>query len=147
MYTVKHITQLLNDEIRVFTLCGNNVLLPNLVKMYSYKVFYNPPVLNLVAPEQTHRTCVVYSILRFTQFYQNQIDWELLPIMAQLSLVYVLGRYLPSTLTSPHNTVNLFHQTISKSICMRLLNNAAGFLVSASRQIFLARNCVEWTHN
>ena len=59
----------------------------------------------------------------------------------------VFGHYLPSTLTSLHNTANLFHRAISKSICKKPLDNAAGFSVSASRKIFLARNCVEWTQS
>ena len=29
----------------------------------------------------------------------------------------------------------------------RLFDNAAGFSVSASRKVFLARNCVQWAHN
>ena len=59
----------------------------------------------------------------------------------------VLGHYLPSTLTSLHSTFNFFHQVISKSMCRKLLDNAVGFSVLALREIFLARNCVEWTLN
>ena len=59
----------------------------------------------------------------------------------------VLGHCLPSTLTSLYSTVNFFHQVISKSVCRKLLDSAAGFSVSASRKIFLARNCVKWTQN
>ena len=38
----------------------------------------------------------------------------------------VLGHYLSSTLTLLRKTVHYFHQTISKSICRRLLDKAAG---------------------
>jgi len=59
----------------------------------------------------------------------------------------VLGHYLPSTLTSLHKTVNFFNQSVSKSLCRNLLDKAAGCSISASQRIFLARSCLEWTHN
>ena len=60
--------------------------------------------------------------------------------MTQLSLVYwVIARVIAC-----FKTVHYFHQATSKSICRRLLDKAAGFSVSGSRKIFLARNCLEW---
>ena len=59
----------------------------------------------------------------------------------------MLGHYLLSTLTSLHKSVNFFNQSVSKSLCRRLLDEAAGFSISPSQRIFLARACSEWTHN
>ena len=58
----------------------------------------------------------------------------------------VLGHYLPSALSSLHRTVNFFHQSVSKSSCRKVLDKAAGFSISASQRIFLARERLEWTH-
>ena len=55
-----------------------------------------------------------------------------------VEIINVLGHYLPSTLTSLHNSVNYFNQSVSKSLCRKLLDEAARFSISAS-QIFLAR--------
>jgi len=60
----------------------------------------------------------------------------------------VLGHYLPSTLTSLHKSVNFFDQRVSKSLCRKLLDKAAGrSAISASQRIFIARACMEWIHN
>jgi len=59
----------------------------------------------------------------------------------------VLGHYLPPSLTALYSTINLFDQLIPKSRCRKLLEEAAGIAISASRKIFLARDCPEWTNN
>ena len=59
----------------------------------------------------------------------------------------VLGHYLQSSLSSLYNIVNFVQQPISKSQCREIFDAAAGLSISASRRIFLARNCPEWTHN
>ena len=62
----------------------------------------------------------------------------------------VLGHYLQSSLSSLYNIiiiVNFVQQPISKSQCRRIFDEAAGLSISASRRIFLARNCSDWTHN
>ena len=59
----------------------------------------------------------------------------------------VLGHYLQSSLSSLYNTVTFFQQSISRSQCRKILDEAAGLSISASRRIFLARNCLEWTYN
>ena len=59
----------------------------------------------------------------------------------------VLGHYLQSSLSSLYNIMNFVQQPISKSQCRKIFDEAAGLSISASRRIFLARNCPEWTHN
>jgi len=41
--------------------------------------------------------------------------------------ISVLGHYLPSTLTLLDKSVNFFNQSVSKSLCRKLLDEAAGF--------------------
>ena len=59
----------------------------------------------------------------------------------------VLGHYLQSSLSSLYNIMNFVQQPISKSQCRKIFDEAAGLSISASRRIFLARNCSDWTHN
>ena len=61
--------------------------------------------------------------------------------------ISVLGHYLPSSLSALCRVVNMFNHSVMKSQCRRLLDDAAGISISSSQQIFLARNCSDWTHN
>jgi len=85
---------------------------------------------------------------------RKQSKWEYLQILSELGRLgifslydtielSVLGHYLPSTLSSLHKTV---HQSVSKLSCRKVLDKAAGFSISASQRIFLARERLEWTH-
>ena len=58
----------------------------------------------------------------------------------------VLGHYLQSSLSSLYNMMSFVQQPISKSQRRKIFDEAAGLSISASRRIFLARNCSEWTH-
>ena len=53
----------------------------------------------------------------------------------------VLGHYLPYH----HYTRLLIFSP--ESLCRKLLDKAAGFSISTSQRIFLARERLEWTHN
>ena len=60
----------------------------------------------------------------------------------------VLGHYLSPSLSSFQNCINFVDETtmISKSSCRRIFDLAASISISASRRIFLAEDCSEWTH-
>ena len=58
----------------------------------------------------------------------------------------VLGHYLQSSLSSLYTTMNFVQQPMLKSQRRNIFDEAARFSISASRKIFLARNCSEWTH-
>ena len=77
----------------------------------------------------------------------SELDHLGIPSIYDTVEIRVLGHYLPSTLTSLHNFVNYSNQSVSKSLCRKLLDEAARFSISASQQIFLARASMEWTHN
>ena len=76
----------------------------------------------------------------------SELDHLGIPSMYDTVEISVLGHYLPSTLMSPHK-FNFFNQSVSKSLCRKLLDEAAGFSISASQRIFLSRTCTVWTHN
>jgi len=58
--------------------------------------------------------------------------------------ISVLGHYLP-LLSSSCRIVSMFNRSVSKSQCRKLLNDAAGISICSLREIFLARDCPDWT--
>ena len=60
--------------------------------------------------------------------------------------ISILGHYLPTSSSALCGIVSiLFNCLVTKSQCRKLLDDAAEILISFSREIFLARDCSDWS--
>ena len=76
----------------------------------------------------------------------SELDRMGIPCYYNTIEINVLGHYLHSSLSSLCNALGYIQQAmaISRSQCRKLFDEAAGLSITASRRIFLARNCAEW---
>ena len=86
---------------------------------------------------------------RKTEYQQILSEFDRLGFLCSYYTIElsILGLYLPSSLSSFQNCVNFIQNevTMTHSNCRRIFDLAAVASISSSRQIFMAKDCTEWS--